>query len=467
MCHSHSTAWLKKKRVAWAPGEICTTFQADHPYQKIKAQRISAETSSKVQLQLVLHCGGHVNFHFTASNALKQRQQVKEQLARALSKVSSPQISPELEAKNHLLKSNPGVYQLYKDLVTTGLISAEEFWANKSLAKLTGDNADALRGQESGLPSAFLADVQAVYDGCNAVRYNLSADVIQAIFKIYPTVKEKHVKMVPQEMKEEDFWTQFFQSQFFHHEKRSDQFADCLSQEKLTSVGPGVEMSLVESASSMLEEGYSTTPECHTSKTPLSLVQRCNHHSNRVLEALMEGSTAALPPPETTPTSSMPLHLQLRAASQASAAECSILPVAQQLTSWQLQQEVLPSTAHSAVPYLAPGSSLVFSGGCGQKASTLLTREQQQEVFRHQAAIAELLRHFWSCFPARTVQLEAKAHKMHQCLVEYAEKQLRELEDTLDNTDSLRIVQHLQDCMARASQHYHKWAVKKKTSHRT
>ena len=31
------------------------------------------------------------------------------------------------------------------------------------------------------------ADVQAVYDGCNAVKYNLSTDVIHAIFKTYPT----------------------------------------------------------------------------------------------------------------------------------------------------------------------------------------------------------------------------------------------------------------------------------------
>ena len=37
-------------------------------------------------------------------------------------------------------------------------------------------------------------------------------------------VKEKHAEMVPQVLKEEEFWTQFFQSQFFHHEnsKRFD-----------------------------------------------------------------------------------------------------------------------------------------------------------------------------------------------------------------------------------------------------
>lgn len=82
---------------------------------------------------------------------------MKEHLAAALSKTSSVQISPELEAKNKLLKNNPSIYQLYKDLVITGHISAEEFWGNQSLAKLTGsERAEDSLSQESGLPSAFL-----------------------------------------------------------------------------------------------------------------------------------------------------------------------------------------------------------------------------------------------------------------------------------------------------------------------
>lgn len=120
-----------------------------------------------------------------------------------------------------------------------------------------------------------------------------------------------------------------------------------------------------------------------------------------------------------------------------------------------------------------------MSNGSCQKASTLLTVEQQQLVFRHQAAIGELVRHFWSCFPARTPQLEVKVHevifddligawsvqvhKMHQCLIDYGEKQLGEL----GNTDSLRTTQHLREIISTASQHYHKWTAKKKSSHRT
>ena len=109
-----------------------------------------------MQLQLVLHSGAHVNFHFTGSSPVEERQRVKDQLARALSKASPVQISAELEAKNSLLKSNPGLYQLYKDLVTTGLITPEEFWASQSIHNRRGNSAESAQGQESGLPSAFL-----------------------------------------------------------------------------------------------------------------------------------------------------------------------------------------------------------------------------------------------------------------------------------------------------------------------
>lgn len=35
----------------------------------------------------------------------------------------------ELEEKNKLLSSNPSLLQLYKDLVMTGVVTSEEFWA--------------------------------------------------------------------------------------------------------------------------------------------------------------------------------------------------------------------------------------------------------------------------------------------------------------------------------------------------
>ena len=41
--------------------------------------------------------------------------------------------STELEAKRSLLKSDEGLYHLYKEMVVSGLITAEEFWANRQV----------------------------------------------------------------------------------------------------------------------------------------------------------------------------------------------------------------------------------------------------------------------------------------------------------------------------------------------
>ncbi len=57
-------------------------------------------------------------------------------------------------------------------------------------------------------------------------------DIVYAYIMCRNTVKKKHAEMVPQKLKEEEFWTQFFQSQFFHHESKSQQFVDCLSGEQ-------------------------------------------------------------------------------------------------------------------------------------------------------------------------------------------------------------------------------------------
>jgi len=43
-------------------------------------------------------------------------------------------------------------------------------------------------------------------DGANGIKYNLTADIIESIFKTYPAVKRKHLENVPSKMKEQEFW---------------------------------------------------------------------------------------------------------------------------------------------------------------------------------------------------------------------------------------------------------------------
>lgn len=47
-------------------------------------------------------------------------------------------------------------------------------------------------------------------------------------------VRLKHTELVPDKMTEEAFWTQFFQSQFFHRDSPSGRnlFSECLTQEQ-------------------------------------------------------------------------------------------------------------------------------------------------------------------------------------------------------------------------------------------
>lgn len=98
----------------------------------------------------------------------------------------------------------------------------------------------------------------------------------------------------------------------------------------------------VSTASVQLQEMFMQgVPESEGS-TSSSLVQRCNHHSNRVLEALLEGSIASSSLSIATPNPSSQPHLHLTGAHQPqfSSMPCSppLLSLANSLASWQLQQ---------------------------------------------------------------------------------------------------------------------------------
>ncbi|XP_068169267.1 general transcription factor IIH subunit 1 [Antennarius striatus] len=297
------TLYLMTERIAWGP-EGKDRFTISHLYADIRCQKISPDGKAKIQLQLVLHTGESTTFHFSnESSALKDREAAKELLQQLLPKFKK-KANKELEEKNRMLQEDPLLFQLYKDLVVSQVISADEFWANRLGDINNTDSTLNNSKQEVGISGAFLADIRPQTDGCNGLRYNLTADIIESIFRTYPAVKQKYGENVPHNLTEKEFWTRFFQSHYFHRDRintgTQDIFSECAKQDEKglkSLVVQGVKNPLVNLLSledKTLDEGYgasTTLPSTSKSNRTVkessnaAIIKRFNHHSAMVLAA--------------------------------------------------------------------------------------------------------------------------------------------------------------------------------------
>ncbi|VDP66420.1 unnamed protein product, partial [Schistosoma curassoni] len=159
------TLYVNSGRVAWR-NQTSDSFRISAKFEDIRIQRISPDQKEKVQLQLLMHSGESFTFQFSdpggREKQLEMRNNVKAMLQNLLPKfkdkcdatVTSDQGSvitilnfwksfihldtqaltirsaqAELKEKFRLLESNPEILALYKELVVSGILSSEEFWA--------------------------------------------------------------------------------------------------------------------------------------------------------------------------------------------------------------------------------------------------------------------------------------------------------------------------------------------------
>ncbi|XP_058066394.1 general transcription factor IIH subunit 1 isoform X2 [Anopheles bellator] len=301
------TLYIMNERIAWI-AEHRDTVAVSHRFQDIKMQKISPEGKPKVQLQVVLNDGNNSTFHFVnrlgAPAQMADRDKVKELLQQLLPNFRR-KIDKELEEKNRILTENPSLLQLYRDLVITQVMTSEEFWARHAKGHMQKEQTVK---QDIGVSGAFLADIKPQTDGCNGLRYNLTADIIECIFKTYPAVKRKHTEHVPAKLTEAEFWTKFFQSHYFHRDRivagTKDIFTECgkiddqqlrlAVQENLGD--PLLDIRAFED--NTLEEGFcsSATSSRHSTVNSgnivhQSMIKRFNQHSFSVLKTCTDVKT--------------------------------------------------------------------------------------------------------------------------------------------------------------------------------
>ncbi|XP_023016096.1 transcription factor B1 [Leptinotarsa decemlineata] len=289
--------FLMDQRLIWMV-ENKDTVVVSHPYADIKSQKISPEGKAKVQLQVVLHNGVSSTFHFTNKNGLEaqlaDRDKIKEMLQSLLPKFKR-KVDKELEEKNKLLSSNPALLQLYKDLVITEVVSSEEFWSQHAQQYTQKQKQQP---QEIGVSGAFLADIKPQTDGCNGLKYNITPDIIECIFKTYPAVKKKYIDNVPSKLSESQFWTKFFQSHYFHRDRKyaesKDIFTECGKiddQEMKKDIQSGVKdplVNLTEFEDKTFDEGFGIATEqssTNTGTVSQAMIKRFNQHSIMVLKS--------------------------------------------------------------------------------------------------------------------------------------------------------------------------------------
>uniref|UniRef100_A0A8C8MCI8 General transcription factor IIH subunit 1 n=1 Tax=Oncorhynchus tshawytscha TaxID=74940 RepID=A0A8C8MCI8_ONCTS len=506
------TLYLMAERIAWGP-EGKDRFTVSHLYADIRCQKISPDGKAKIQLQLVLHTGESTNLHFSnESTALKDRDAAKDLLQQLLPKFKK-RANKELEEKNRMLQEDPVLFQLYKDLVVCQVISAEEFWANR-LSINNVDHSLSNNKQEVGISAAFLADIRPQTDGCNGLRYNLTSDIIESIFRTYPAVKQKYGENVPHNMTEKEFWTRFFQSHYFHRDRINtglqDIFSECAKQDEKglkSMVFQGVKNPMVDLLSledKSLDEGYgsnSTAPSTsNTNKTVKensnsAIIKRFNHHSTMVLAA---GSGKKIFSVVFTadPCANLAVCLH-RDAPNGQACETSSTdgnsrdsdffqpPIKKVKIQDVIEYEDLHRengkktvalnlkksdsvlsgsalcTASCAIAALSPGGVLM-QALAQQAINQMVPNDVQGELKHLYTAAGELLRHFWSCFPVNTLFLEEKVVKMRSNLERFQMTKLRPFQEKVQRQYlSTNLTGHLEDMFQMAYNKFHAWQTRR------
>ena len=165
-------------------------------FTEIRAQRVSPDTKPKVQLQVHLYDENSYVFHFASGRgnnrqSFEDRNAVKELLAQQLPLHHSRR-NQELDEKIKVLEENETLFALYKDLVVSQVISADEFWKLRQAEPLMEKKKGLVK---TGVSSSILSSLKPIMSQ-NGQKFVLTPDLISDIFRTYPVLEQRYTEFV-------------------------------------------------------------------------------------------------------------------------------------------------------------------------------------------------------------------------------------------------------------------------------
>lgn len=123
--------------------------------------------------------------------------------------------------KKNLLKNNKELSKNYANLVTSNIITEEDFWMKNSEVILNYYNDEILYKKKKGINNNIWDDIVLKSNTPGGktdgnITINLTTDLKMVIFKRYPKVKKIFDREVPLKMYEQKFWELFFRYEYYN-----------------------------------------------------------------------------------------------------------------------------------------------------------------------------------------------------------------------------------------------------------
>lgn len=119
--------------------------------------------------------------------------------------------------RSNLLQADNELKRQYNDLVRDSkLVTDEEFWETRK--HLLAASEASKVSSNKGMLSKLFSDIQET-DQNGDKKLTITAEIIDRIFLMYPAVQKAYSAKVPVELSEREFWTKYFQSEYFSRDK--------------------------------------------------------------------------------------------------------------------------------------------------------------------------------------------------------------------------------------------------------